>query len=738
MLRVPTYDNFEVAPNNSPTSPFNTMMSVEAGALPGKQLAMVGQGLTSAGKDMANVVYDIQKDANAVRVDDALNQAKSTAMSLMYDKTTGFTSQKGLSALERDSGKPLADEYLEKYQQSLSEIDSKLGNDAQKQVFAAKAKDLMAQFHGAALKHEATEYQGYAQSVQEGTIKNSMNEIGLSYGNPATVDSAVQRITEAGTNLGRLQGKSAEWIDANNRKLTSNAHILAIGSAIEQDDIKGADAYLKKYASQMDADDILKVKTQIGKQIDVGLAYQSVDNAFAKLAPSIITSDANRAFNIAIGAESSGRQFDKDGKPLTSSKGATGVTQVMPSTAPEAAKLAGVPWNEELFNRKMTGDPAKDNEAKAYNEVLGRAYFQKQLQDFHGNLAQTYAAYNAGPQAVKDFRDGTNISGKNPNKITTPDGIPPFAETIAYVNNNMKAFNEGKGSFQKPSIKDVIDTVDANMGNASPQVKKLAQDYAISRFKNLEFSETQRNDESTAAAIDGLIKNGGNFMALPADIRGNVPNKDMNRVIDYAKRVATNTQTTNLAVYERLTDPVTLNSMSDAKFASMRTELSDSDFKKFSDQRASVRTGKAVAAASDIPSGPINEVLTNRLRNIGIDPTPKDSDEPGQMRMGAVKRFVRDSVYEQQQALGRKLNDQEVERHIDGLFAKSFDFRKTFMGMTYGDKQGVPVLSMTYNDIPKDYRNAIEADLKLGGKTKPSEGDVLGVYLKIKMKQKNG
>ena len=108
------------------------------------------------------------------------------------------------------------------------------------------------------------------------------------------------------------------------------------------------------------------------------------------------------------------------------------------------------------------------------------------------------------------------------------------------------------------------------------------------------------------------------------------------------------------------------------------------------------------------------------------------------MRMGAVKRFVRDSVYEQQQALGRKLNDQEVERHIDGLFAKSFEFRKTFMGMTYGDKQGVPVLSMTYNDIPKDYRNAIESDLKLRGSTKPSEGDVLGVYLKIKMKQNNG
>jgi soluble lytic murein transglycosylase len=148
--------------------------------------------------------------------------------------------------------------------------------------------------------------------------------------------------------------------------------------------------------------------------------------------------------------------------------------------------------------------------------------------------------------------------------------------------------------------------------------------------------------------------------------------------------------------------------------------------------------GKAVAAASDIPSGPIKEILSNRLRNLGIDPSPKDSDEKGNMRMGAVQRFVRDGVLEQQQALGRKLNDKEVETYIDGLFAKSFEFRKTFLGMTYGEKQGIPYLGMEYKDIPKDYRNAIEADLKLRGKTNPSEGDVLGVYLKIKMKSNNG
>jgi hypothetical protein len=43
-----------------------------------------------------------------------------------------------------------------------------------------------------------------------------------------------------------------------------------------------------------------------------------------------------------IADESGGHQFDQQGKPLTSSKGAIGIAQVMPATGPQAAQLAGV------------------------------------------------------------------------------------------------------------------------------------------------------------------------------------------------------------------------------------------------------------------------------------------------------------------------------------------------------------------------------------------------------------
>lgn len=95
-------------------------------------------------------------------------------------------------------------------------------------------------------------------------------------------------------------------------------------------------------------------------------------------------------FSRMIQQESRGKQFDRNGRPLTSSAGAIGIAQVMPGTAPEAAKLAGLPFDQ---NRYRTDE--------AYNLALGKAYFEKQLRDFGGDERLAAAAYNAGPGAVR-------------------------------------------------------------------------------------------------------------------------------------------------------------------------------------------------------------------------------------------------------------------------------------------------------------------------------------------------
>jgi hypothetical protein len=99
-----------------------------------------------------------------------------------------------------------------------------------------------------------------------------------------------------------------------------------------------------------------------------------------------------------INQESGGKQMARDGTtPLTSPAGAIGIAQIMPGTGPEAAKLAGLPW-----------DPERLRSDASYNEALGRAYMDKQLQTFGGDTAKALAAYNMGPGSAKA---GTGVAG---------------------------------------------------------------------------------------------------------------------------------------------------------------------------------------------------------------------------------------------------------------------------------------------------------------------------------------
>ena len=128
----------------------------------------------------------------------------------------------------------------------------------------------------------------------------------------------------------------------------------------------------------------------LGRQIDPAV-YQrdAAGNLIAVPKLGAPANDLNTMWARMIQQESGGRQTDAQGRPLTSSAGAIGIAQVMPGTAPEAAALAGLPFDE---NRYRT-DPD-------YNQAIGRAYFNQQVRTF-GDPARAAAAYNAGPEAVR-------------------------------------------------------------------------------------------------------------------------------------------------------------------------------------------------------------------------------------------------------------------------------------------------------------------------------------------------
>lgn len=723
MPRVPTYDNFQATPN---TLPQTRMTMPEMPDVAGQQAQQMGRAMMAGGQQIGQVALDMQQQANQLRVDDALNKAKEAALRLTYDKDVGFTNLRGINALERPDGKPLADEYADTLKRSIDDIAGTLGNDAQRQAFSLRSNDILTSMRGSAIQHEAQEFKTYSLSVSEGIQSTALREIGLNWQNTDAVNSAVERIRAETYRQAQLIGKSAEWQEAQARKMTSNAHKVALLSALEQNDPAYADAYLKKYSGQMDADDILTVRGHVTKAMDAKVGFTAASEVLGKMQPRIQVGEAERAFNIALGTESNNRQFGPDGKPLTSPKGAIGIAQVMPDTAPEAAKLAGLPWDKNRYKN----DPA-------YNKALGMAYFQRQLQKNGGDLAKAYAAYNGGPgrlaDAIKQAKKSVKAAQADPNlkPKTWLDFMPQ--ETRDYVAKNMRAFEAGQGQPNRPTFQEIDDQLRADPRLAgNPARYKVAREEAERLFNEQTKAIKQREEEAVATAMRGIIENGGRFSDLPVSVRAAVPPKEVDNLISFAQKIAKGDDSTSLWLYAKLAgNPGQLARMNDNEFYALRRELSEADFKHFANERAK-RTGGGTGSngPGDLNTQAIKQSLDERLRMLKIDPSPKDDGGNDAARIGGIRRFVDQYFMAAQREAGKKFTDAEVSQHLDALFAKNATFRGWF------STSSGPMLTMKVGDIDGATRDNIKAAFKRQGIDEPTDAQILNAYWNMKVARK--
>jgi soluble lytic murein transglycosylase len=721
MPKVPTYDSLQVGTTTAQPGRIDSSFTNQLG----QEQQQTGRSLLQIGQTSGQIAIDMAQQANQLRVDDALNQAKEASLRLAYDKDTGFTNQKGINALERQSGKPLADEYGDTLKEHITSIAGTLGNDAQRQAFALHSNGLLTSFRGQAMQHEAGEFKTYALSVSDGVQSTALRDIGLNWNNPEAVNSAVERIKAETYRQAQLLGKSAEWQDAQARKLTSNAHKVALMSALEQNDPTYADSYLKKYSAQMDADDILAVRGHITKEVDARIGLGAASEVIRQLQPRIQTGDAERAFNIAVGTESGGRQFGKDGQPLTSPKGAIGIAQVMPATGPEAAKLAGVEWDENRYKTDAN-----------YNKALGLAYFQKQLQDNGGDVQKAWAAYNAGPgalqAAIKKAEQSVRLNQTDPTvqAHTWFDFMPK--ETKDYVAKNSKAYEAGQGQGQRPAFAEIDDQLRANPLLANnPARYKVARVEAERMYEEQTKAIKQREEEAVATAMRGVVENGGRYSELPVSVRAALPPKEVDNVLGFAQRISKGDDTTSPWLYNKLTNnPGQLANMSDDAFYALRRELSEADFKHFSQERAKLAGKAPTGAPGDLNTGAIKQTLDERLRMLQIDPSPKDDGGADAARIGGIRRFVDQYFYAAQRETGKKFNDAEIATHIDALFAKNATFRGWFSN-TSG-----PMLGMKASDLPGDVKDNLKAAFKRQGIDSPTDAQILNAYWNMKVARK--
>lgn len=715
MARVPTYDNFQAQPAGGLAVQFGAVNPVSAQpAIPNyaaEEAKRAGQAMTQAGEVAGKIAARMQEQADQLRLDDALNQVKEEQLRLTYDKDAGYVNQKGWAALKRESGKPLADEYSDALRERSNEIGAGLGNETQKQAFALNSSRMLQDFRARALAHEAQEYKTHSLSVADGVVKTAVDEIGLSYRDPDAVAGAVKRIEAETYRKSRLLGKSAEEAEADAKNLVSHAHKTAIMSALEQNDASYAAEYFARAskAGQMNADDAFAVRGHITKDMQARVSQAAVLSTTKELAPRFAGgSEADRAFHVAVGAESGYRQFGKDGKPLTSKAGAIGIAQVLLSTGPEAAKLAGLPWDEHKFRT----DPD-------YNYTIGKAYYSEQLRVFGGDVEKAWAAYNAGAGRLKDAIKKSERSeslAKNDQNVAPVHWLAFMpSETRAYVAKNSKAFAQGAGRPQAPTELEFVQSAVGRLpAGATAQQVAMTQTQAERQYTLIEKDKKQREDAGFLAAQDALVRNGGNMAALPASIREAIPANRWDDILAFAGKTGKGVPIeTDWDLYSQLRG---MAAKSPADFGGVDLRLYYGKLAPAQREQLLDLQAKANNPAKQPEVATLSQQLSIAHNQLGLKPS-NAADK------GKFDDAVMQTLAVETRTKGRELTFEERDKIIKRMMLPTAG--GWFSTPRLYEKIGTPGESAAKPKITDDERAMIVAALQTEGVAKPTEAAIL-------------
>lgn len=169
--------------------------------------------------------------------------------------------------------------------------------------------------------------------------------------------------------------------------------------------------------------------------------------AFREGGPTGYMSD-NEYINYILQRESGGRNYDEQGRPLTSKRGALYAMQVLPDTA--RAPGYGV-------------TPARNNSPEEYNRV-GREYALA-LRKRYGNIGGA-AAYNMGPGAYEDYMAG---------KIKMPGETSKYIAGLSSRSRAGAPAAAGLGATVSSGIPGVPapESLETLIGKATPAYDKL-------------------------------------------------------------------------------------------------------------------------------------------------------------------------------------------------------------------------------------------------------------------------
>lgn len=453
-----------------------------------------------------------QEDADTTALIAAESQLSNWKLNTMFAPEGGVYSTKGKNALD------ITNQTMPKFDAEADAIGNTLTSERQRERWAQITANQRNGLNSELNRYEFGERQVYYDQTDQASLQSAQAGAVAYYNDPGQVAYYQNKATAVIASQGQRKGLPPEAVALEVQKFNSSTATDVISRMMLDDPTKAAE-YFSTAQGYMTPDDQAKVATALRPS----LSKQYASDLFTAVRNG--KTGAAMYWGAQIQAESGGQQFDAEGKPLTSSAGATGIAQIMPETGPEAAKLAGLAWDEERFK----ADPG-------YNAELGKAYSNMLFKRYSNDPVLALAAYNAGmgnvDKAIAKAGDPRSTGDYSAfiQALPKPEETGPYVEKIIAKSHPKKS--EQYAQFLEIG-QSIPDQTTRKYYEADVQDWKNAQDAAgVARF----------DEASSIVAEQGMARVPPQMLVgLPADEIKKLEEQDRRRregiepVTDYKK-----------------------------------------------------------------------------------------------------------------------------------------------------------------------------------------------------------
>ena len=658
------------------------------GGAQGRALQQSGTALERIGLQQAARVEKTYDRANRARALDLQNQMQRELNDFLYDPENGLLKRKGQDAISSQSiMQTKLDEVRKKYMGHPDEAQDVLD------MLEASYSNIQKTYEGVATRHAFGETENYQKDALTSRIQLNREEAALDFLNEDKYNATLEENYASLDAQAKLEGWSADHLKIKKRQEKSTLRAAQITSMIATDRPHNIILAKQEFEAGRQRGDFLYDQAAVlERSLNAAVPKAAAQLAFERLGVNggLENKAPGEVFDAMIQQESGGKQTREDGRPVTSPVGAIGIAQVMPATGQEAAKLAGVQWDESKYK----------NDAD-YNYKLGKAYFEKQVATY-GSTTIAAMAYNAGPGAVNDFMNGTNKTGKNkaglklgdPTKgETTLDEFVtkfPYKETREYVGHVSGYAGVGIGGPATPSQTELASTIERLNRihpDAGPELIKMydaqrKQIAAIEKARKDEFEDTIHEKVAQGGEGPGGVR--GDWTVLTAAERAQAAELG----IDYTKYTGeSDAQTINEL------DAMTTDELFSVNLNEYRDRLTFDDLNEYRTKQAELQK-------------PENKVVQDKIDDVVRyyfqTSTDIDVDDPAEKaKIASLKRFVEAQISTNREQ-GKTIDQKKINAFAGEYFKARVYDPKGFWNKISN------VFTVDFDDIPDDERKQIE------------------------------